>query len=327
MTLFKFFFLVVATLVLPGAARGDVVFEWPVACTLGENCTIQHYVDHDDGPGVRDFQCGTMANDKHNGTDIRLRTLAAQKKGVAVLAAAAGRVLRRRDDMPDVSTAEKGAPSVIGRECGNGAVVAHEDGWETQYCHMARGSIAVQPGDTVSPGQPLGKIGLSGQSEFPHLHFTVRRGGKVIDPFAYGAASGACGGGKSIWAPNVQAKFVYRPGEVLNAGFASKPVTMADIDSDLENESLAKDPPALVAFVRAIGLRKGDTQQLALLGPDGVALAEAAQPPLDNNKAQYMMFVGKKKPAGGWPEGQYTANYSVLREGQKVLEKQFGIRL
>ena len=53
---------------------------------------------------------------------------------------------------------------------------------------MANGSLQVKPGDLVRAGQPLGHVGLSGLTEYPHLHFTIRHQGKIADPFAYGAA-------------------------------------------------------------------------------------------------------------------------------------------
>jgi hypothetical protein len=74
-------------------------------------------------------------------------------------------------------------------------------------------------------------------------------------------------------------------------------------------------------------LRKGDIQHLKLTGPTGQQIASATQPPLDNNKAQYMVFVGKKMPAAGWPAGEYVADYKVVREGQVVLEKKFSLQL
>ncbi len=58
------------------------------------------------------------------------------------------------------------------RECGNGVVIAHAGGWETQYCHMAQGGLAVKPDQPVTTGQTLA-VGLSGLTEYPHLHFTV----------------------------------------------------------------------------------------------------------------------------------------------------------
>src|SRR3712207_7690329 len=50
-------------------------------------------------------------------------------------------------------------------ECGNGVVIGHGEGWETQYCHLANGSLQVKPVERVRAGQPIARIGLSGQTE------------------------------------------------------------------------------------------------------------------------------------------------------------------
>lgn len=311
---------------LPAAAQGRIELQWPVACKLGETCAIQQYVDHDPGSGAKDYRCGTTTYDTHSGTDIRLRTMAAQRAGVDVLAAAPGRVLRVRDGMADISVRKIDRASIAGRQCGNGLVIAHADGWETQYCHMAKGSIRVRPGDTVAAGQPLGQVGLSGDSEFPHLQISVRHNGKSVDPFAYGAPANSCGGGESIWAPSVRAAYRYQAGEVLNAGFAAGPVTMDDIEAGAEENKPPRDAPALVAFVRAIALRKGDVQALAVTGPAGERFAETTARPLDNNKAQVSLWVGRKRRGAEWPAGEYVAHYSVNRDGRVVLEKTFSLR-
>ena len=119
-----------------------------------------------------------------------------RRKPPYVVAAADGKVLRVRDGVEDVSITGRGRESVANSECGNGVVVEHGNGWETQYCHMAKGSLSVKPGDTVKAGDRLGRIGLSGMTEFPHLHFTLRKDGKVVDPFAHGAPAKSCGGGR-----------------------------------------------------------------------------------------------------------------------------------
>jgi len=62
----------------------------PIDCDVGRNCVIQQYVDHDLSSKARDYQCGTLTSDGHNGTDFRLPNLAARRAGVSVLAAADG---------------------------------------------------------------------------------------------------------------------------------------------------------------------------------------------------------------------------------------------
>lgn len=313
---------------MPVRAFAQIALTWPVACTVGETCEIQHYVDHGFGAGASavDYTCGTITYKGHNGTDIRLLTTTAEQAGVAVLAAADGRVLRARDTMADVSVRSTGRNTVRDRECGNGLVVAHADGFETQYCHMAKGSLVVKAGDTVMAGQKLGRVGLSGDTEFPHLHITVRHDGKDIDPFAYGEPEGACSGGVSLWAAQLQSALAYRAGVILNAGFTSAQVTMDDIENDAGRSPLTPDAPAVIAFGRAIGLRKGDIQRIVLSGPHGTLAAQSATP-LDTNKDQVFFELGRKKPVLGWDPGEYKAAYSVLREGKAVMERVFTTRI
>lgn len=319
--------LLFALLVSPALAQ-EPRLRLPVACAIGQTCFVQNHVDLDPSPGARDFSCGTLTYEGHNGTDFRVPTLAVQREGVNVLAAADGRVLRGRDGVRDVSVAETGRAGVEGGECGNGLVVAHEGGLETQYCHMAQGSLAVRPGDTVKAGQLIGKIGLSGLTEYPHLHFTVRRNGTVVDPFAPDHRPGACASETSLWDDATRQALAYRPSAILNAGFASGPVTMEAIEAgDAARAVPNASAPALVAFVRAIGLKGGDAQVLTLTGPDGRVLAESRPEALDRDKAQWMMFSGIRRPSGGWPAGTYRARYTVQRAGKPALEHAFTLDL
>ncbi|WP_428978577.1 M23 family metallopeptidase [Chenggangzhangella methanolivorans] len=63
-----------------------------------------------------------------------------------------------------------------------------------------KGSVAVKKGDQVARGQAIGRIGLSGATEFPHLHFALRRNGEPVDPYAVDGPSSSCGETKSAWA-------------------------------------------------------------------------------------------------------------------------------
>jgi len=316
-------------LIAPTAALAEEAprFVLPVACELGLSCFVQNYVDADPTPSARDHQCGTLSYDGHNGTDFRLPTMAAQRAGVDVLAAAAGKVLRRRDGVADESVRGNGEASVKGVECGNAVLIEHDEGWQTQYCHMARGSLRVEVGDRVEAGQPIGRVGLSGLTEYPHLHFIVRHRGEIADPFAHEAAPNACGGGRKLWEPALVSLLEYKPRAVLNAGFAAASVSMATLEAGDAEQKPGIDAPALVAYVRAIGLKSGDLQTLVLSGPAGQELAKHEAQKLERNQAQSLVFAGTRKPASGWGKGTYRAKYRVLRDGNAVLERSFDIDL
>lgn len=302
---------------------------FPVACRIGETCEVQNYVDRDPGPGAKDYRCGSSTYDAHSGVDIRLADMAAQRAGVAVLAAAPGRVSRLRDGVADISVKAAGAVSATGQECGNGVVVDHGNGWETQYCHLAKGSVKVKVGDQVAAGQALARVGLSGNTEYPHLHITVRHAGATIDPFAPNAAAASCdpraGSGSGLWDAAAAKAMSYKPGAVLNAGFAGAAVT----SESLEEATLPQarpGAPALIAYVRAIDLRRGDVQALVLKAPSGAVLAQSTLPPLASSKAQYLVYVGKARPVGGWEPGVYSASYTVLRDNRESVRRDFEIR-
>ena len=63
---------------------------------------------------------------------------------------------------------------------GNLVTLRHDNGFETRYAHLS--SVDVKVGDLVEAGTELGKVGTSGYSTGPHLHFEVRHDGKAIDP-------------------------------------------------------------------------------------------------------------------------------------------------
>ncbi len=66
----------------------------------------------------------------------------------------------------------RGAPGVGG----NYVVLRHSGGEYSHYAHLAAGSVRVKPGERVLRGQTLGKLGHTGNSTEPHLHFTVADG-------------------------------------------------------------------------------------------------------------------------------------------------------
>ena len=63
---------------------------------------------------------------------------------------------------------------------GNAVYVDHGMGLVTAYFHFS--SIAVEEGDLVAPGQLLGRVGSTGRSTAPHLHWSAYVNGENVDP-------------------------------------------------------------------------------------------------------------------------------------------------
>ena len=59
-------------------------------------------------------------------------------------------------------------------------VLRHRNGFETRYAHLS--SLDVKAGETVVQGQQLGRVGSTGRSTGPHLHFEVTQAGRRVDP-------------------------------------------------------------------------------------------------------------------------------------------------
>ena len=66
---------------------------------------------------------------------------------------------------------------------GNCVKIRHTNNIETWYGHLSR--INVRQGQSVSVGQLIGKVGSTGRSTGPHLHYEVRRNGRAVNPKQY----------------------------------------------------------------------------------------------------------------------------------------------
>lgn len=304
------------------AGAGSFLLNPPADCTLGVTCFIQNHVDRDPGPGAADFACGPLSYDGHKGTDFALPSMAAMREGVDVLAAAPGTVTALRDGMPDTGAA---TPDIGGRDCGNGVVIRHGGGWETQYCHLRQGSLRVERGQRVGKGTVLGQIGLSGRTEFPHVHLSVRQDGKVVDPFAPGPGPVTCteAPGPGLW----QQPIAYRPGGILSLGFASQPPSFAQVKDGLPSPAaLPGTAPALILWAQAFGGRTGDVLALEITGPGGRPLLthEAA---VERDQARLFRFAGKPLRGGAWPEGIYRGEVTLRRGGETVGRRAVTLRI
>jgi len=82
----------------------------------------------------------------------------------------------------DVRAAMAGKVQITDDQTGYGKIVVldHGHGFTTLYAHNS--DILVKAGDWVTKGSTIAKVGSTGRSTGPHLHFEVRRDGKKLDP-------------------------------------------------------------------------------------------------------------------------------------------------
>jgi lipoprotein NlpD len=111
--------------------------------------------------GVLYGRYGVRGGKRHDGIDI------SAPEGTPVLAAAAGKVL------------------YAGEQAGYGQIVIlqHEGGLVTLYAHNSR--LLVAEGERVRQGQPIARVGQTGRTSGPHLHFEVREGTRPKNPLLF----------------------------------------------------------------------------------------------------------------------------------------------
>lgn len=84
-----------------------------------------------------------------------------------------------------VKAADGGTVYFTGWSGGYGKMIKirHSNGYETYYAHLS--AINVSNGQKVAKGEHIGKVGNTGNSTGPHLHFEIRLNGKTLNPQKY----------------------------------------------------------------------------------------------------------------------------------------------
>ncbi len=301
----------------PAKAGESPQFIFPVACTLGEDCWTIHYVDTDPSEGAaKDFKCGPRSNDDLKGTAFAVRSFAEIHEGINVLAAKKGKVARLRDGEADITKTQADLEAVTAqqRECGNAVLLDHGSGLQTLYCHLKKDSLTVKRGDTVNAGQKIGQIGLSGLTEFPHLHFGVVWEGGVVDPYTGMLNTDGCGQMKqSLWA--IGQPMHYEPVAFFDIGFLDKvPDYEALINGKAAAETLSTDSPSFVFWIGLYGVVEGDDIKLEVHDPKGnIFLRRHIKQ--DKTNIRQFYYTGRKLDNRALAPGTYTATATLKREG------------
>lgn len=111
--------------------------------------------------GWRKSPFGGRSESFHDGIDI------ANDSGTEVCAAADGQVVFA------------GWQPVYGRTI----LIEHGHGFTTKYAHNS--ALLVEEGDRVKKGQVIARMGTSGRSTGPHLHFSIMKWDQTLDPLIY----------------------------------------------------------------------------------------------------------------------------------------------
>ncbi|GGA55758.1 M23 family metallopeptidase [Okeania sp. KiyG1] len=292
-------------------------FDLPVKCNLDKDCFILLYSDRDPSPKAVDFGCGRQTYDGHKGTDFAIPDEETMARGVPVEAVAPGKVLRVRDGIPDKrvkNQADKDA--VDGIECGNGVVIDHGNGWETQSCHLRNSSVVVKPGTVVEAGTQLGMVGESGLASFPHVHLSFRYQGEIVDPFVGVNAESGCNTSRNpIW----QQPLSYKPTGIIRTGFAGEAPTMDDLwKGKFYDTVLPGDIAALIFWVQIYGVLPGDIEHYQLFAPNGEQVIDNKTEIKSANKT-WVGYAGKRNNSQRpLALGKWKSQYSLMR-GDKVL--------
>jgi len=70
-------------------------------------------------------------------------------------------------------------------DLGNLVEIRHPNGWVTRYGHMSAFGPGIRPGTRVKQGQTIGRVGMTGLANGPHLHYEMRNSkGGVLNPLA-----------------------------------------------------------------------------------------------------------------------------------------------
>jgi hypothetical protein len=294
---------------MPAMAE-DFLMSLPIDCTLGANCYIEDYVDNNPAKGPqRDYTCGPHSRDGHKGTDFALTSFNDLDSGVSVLAAADGTVLRTRDSMPD----DKEMRGVTSQNaCGNAVLLDHGNGWSTLYCHLKQGTVAVAPGQIVRSGTYLGDVGLSGQTNHPHLHMSVTKEGKIVDPFH--PSGEECGQTQAtLW----ESAPAYDKTGFLTAGFSSKVPTLSEIRKGDAHLSETRPDAPIIVFGHVAYAQPGDVLTLSATAPNGQEIF-VREIVLENPKISQMQAFGRKPPAKGWQKGEYIGKARLTRDDRLI---------
>jgi hypothetical protein len=292
---------------------------------------VSNFVDQDASypDAVEDYSCGERTYDlpsgyNHPGTDYFLWPFGWRRMdlgAVEVVAAAPGVIVLKQDGHFDRSCSNAGAGEW------NAVYVEHADGTVAWYGHLQNGSLTAKAvGDPVERGEYLGRVGSSGASTGPHLHFELQApSAQVIDPY-----EGSCNSttGESWW--NAQPEYY---DSALNeiATHSAPPVFPGCPQPEQPNYRDRFEPGETVTFAAYYRDQlAGQVGSYAVRRPDGTVFAawehEIPDPHYSASYWWWQHDLPAAAPTGAWSfevEYQGTIHAHPFRVEQTVFADGF----
>lgn len=288
----------------------------PLDCELNKTCWVMNYVDFDTADNAtKDPACLNRTYDTHKGTDFAILDEKAMIDGVPVIATKDGIVRRFRDGENDnwKTNADLDLIKQERKECGNAILIDHNDDTTSIYCHLRQNSITVTKGQRIKKGDSIGLVGMSGFTEFPHLHYGLIEDGKIIDPFTGASTEKECGlnNAKPLWERDLN--LTYKPFVIQAAEFSTTIPTLDSIGRNATGTTqISLQDDNLVFWTVLLGVRTGDIIEMDIFDANNKLLVEE-KIIQKKNRARQLYYIGKKINGTNVQEGAYTAKVKISR--------------
>ncbi len=246
--------------------------QFPVSCRLNENCWV--------------------INSDKQGTDIAIKSISQMEKGIPVLSAEHGTVVFVQKDEQNNT------------KYGNAVIIEHNNEWKTLYGHLKKGSILVKAGDFARKGSQIAELGMSGEVEFPQMHFAVFKDGALSEP---------------LWSPPVKEGLKPVDFAIVNTGISiEKPEPGKIRQGSYNGVEILNDAPFVYLWAYGFNFKEGDFLKFDLYNPgDEKILSEVVKADRDYKEA---FFTAGPVP----PEtGAHRVKTEFIRLGPGLAKEHF----
>jgi len=180
--------------------------------------------------------------------------------------------------------------------------------------------VIVTPGESVSGGQALGLLGLSGFTTYPHLEFFVIKDDRFIDPFYPAEKVGECGQtDNSLW-KNINS-LPYHDSKVVSSGFSDAIPQLNQVVLGSHQQAFLPSSIKRLAFwIQVIGAKKDDIHSIIIYNQRNEIIAESSNNVLGNDQSVGILSIVHELTSGNLAPGLYKGSFIAERvaNGKKM---------